>query len=186
MMRMCSLIVALLILAGCSTIQVKNNYNPKTDFSRLKTYGWLNDIDQPGENVRINNDQVKSAVRRAVEETLKAKGFVKTERDKADFLITWFGAIEQEIRKESINHFYAPYGYGTLYRDPYWNSQPNIANVTEFEKGTLIFDFLDPVGHKLIWRGTGSDRVVEGRSDSEANRNLKRAISEILAGFPPK
>ena len=185
MLRMCSLILILLIFAGCSTIQVKNNYNPKTDFSRLKTYSWLHDKDQPSENVRINNDLVKSTVRSSVEETLNTKGFVKTGRDKADFLITWFGAIEQKIKKESIDHFYAPYGYGTLYRDPYWNSQPNIASVTEFEKGTLVFDFLDPAAHTLLWRGSGSDEVIEGRPEAEVKRNLKEAVVKILAGFPP-
>ncbi len=99
MLRMILLSSFLLVLASCTTMQVKHSYNPKTDFSRLKTYSWLNDMDQPSENVRINNNLVKSAVRSGVEETLNAKGFVMTERDKADFLITWFGAIKQEIQE---------------------------------------------------------------------------------------
>lgn len=185
MLRMFFLSSLLFVLAGCSTIQVKTSYNPKTDFSSLKTYGWLQDMDQPSENVRINNKLIKNAVRSAVQETLDAKGFVMTERDKADFLITWFGAIEQEIRKENIDHFYAPYGYGTLYRDPYWNSQPAAMSTTKFEKGTLIFDFLDPATHTLLWRGAGSDEVVEGRPEDEITENVKRAVGKILAGFPP-
>ena len=132
MKRIILLCVMALALPGCSTLKVTSDFSPNTDFSGLKSYGWLHAIDQPSENVRVNNDFVRSAVREAVEETLDEKGFVKTDKDSADFLITWFGAIETKLKVENINHFYAPYGYGTLYRVPYWNSNPSIASTTDY------------------------------------------------------
>ena len=185
MKRITLLSVIVLVLSGCSTLKVTSDFNPNTDFTRLQTYGWLHSIDQPSENVRVNNDFVRSAVREAVEETLEEKGFVKTDRESADFVITWFGAIETKLKVENINHFYAPYGYGTLYRDPYWNSNPSVVNKTEYEEGSLVFDFLDPKKQTLIWRGAGRDKIVEGEPDELARKNLKAAVKSILADFPP-
>jgi hypothetical protein len=182
-------LLSLLVLSfvvGCSTIQVKSDFNPKTDFSRLKTYRWLNNQDKPSDDIRINNEFVINAVRAAVEKDLQGKGFTRVDNDQADFVIAWFGAIEQKIKSENINHFYAPYGYGTLYRDPYWNSQPTTINVGEYEQGSLIFDFLDPGSHTLLWRGIGSDKLKDDQSESQVTQNIKAAVTQVLAGFPPQ
>ena len=187
MLRFCLLSLLVLSFAvGCSTIQVKSEFNPKTDFSRLKTYRWLNNKDKPSDDIRINNEFVINAVRAAVEKDLQGKGFTKGDNAQADFVIAWFGAIEQKIKSESINHFYSPYGYGTLYRDPYLNSQPTTINVSEYEQGSLIFDFLDPRSHTLLWRGIGSDKLKDDQSESQVTQNLNAAVTKILAGFPPQ
>ncbi len=41
-------------------------------------------------------------------------GYVKDDNGSPDFLITWFGAIEKKVKKESIDHFYSTYGYGSV------------------------------------------------------------------------
>lgn len=178
--------VLMLFAASCSTLEVSSNFNPKTDFSRLKTYAWLNDVDHPSSNVRVNNELVRNSVREGIEEDLAAKGFIKSEqRDTADFLVTWFGAIEQKLKVENINNFYAPYGYGTLYRDPYWNSNPTVTKTKAYEEGSLIIDFLDPKHQALLWRGTGKDRIEAGQPPETVKRKLKESVRMILANFPP-
>lgn len=178
-------LLVLSFAAGCSTVQVKNEFNPKTDFSLLKTYSWLKSNENHGDDVRINNEFVIKTIRAAVEKDLKDKGFTHLENGQGDFVISWFGAIEQKINAESIKHFYAPYGYGALYRDPYWNSEPTKMNVSEYEQGTLIFDFLDPKNQALLWRGIGRDRLKEDQSESQVKYNINAAVTQILAGFPP-
>ncbi len=179
------LLLVLSFTAGCSTVQVKSDFNPKTDFSRLKTYQWLKSNDKPSDDVRINNEFVINTIRAAVEKDLQTKGFTRVDNGQADFVIAWFGAIEQKIKSENIDHFYRPYGYGTLYRDPYWNAQPTTVNVSEYEQGSLIFDFLDPGTHTLLWRGIGSDTLKENQSERQVIQNLNAAVTQILAGFPP-
>ncbi len=176
----------LITVIGCTSIQTNSDHNPKTDFSLLKTYGWLNEIDQLSDDVRVNNKLTRETVRTAIEESLQAKGFKKADGDQADFLIAWFGAIEKKIRTENIEHFYAPYGYGTLYRDPNWNPELNQKPVAEYEEGSLIIDFLDPDKHGLIWRGTGTGKIVEEQTQERAQKNLSQAVHKILEGFPPR
>lgn len=173
------------LFAGCSTVKVESDYNRNIDFSQLKTYAWLNEKDNPSDNVRMNNKLVIESVRASVEKTLNSKGYVKTDSDKADFVITWFGAIEQKIKAQNIDHFYSSYGYGTLYQNPYWNPQSEVINTQEYEEGSLIFDFLDPENNTLLWRGIGRDKVVEGRPDDVVRQNIDKAVRQILAGYPP-
>ncbi len=172
------------IVCGCSRVKVTNDYDSAVDFSTMKTYAWLQVVDSAGNDARINNSLVKDTVREAVEKVLKEKGYVKAETENVDFQISWLGAIDKKVTSDSINHFYRPYGYGALYRDPQWNKDPTLA-VREYEEGTLIIDFLDPENHSLIWRGEGSEKISEEKSHKEAKQVIHRVVSQILKQFPP-
>ena len=78
------LIVLFLIgfIVSCSgTYDVKQEYDPKTDFSNLKTFDWM----QAPEEAGLNSFVVQS-VKNAVNIELKAKGLMMTSNN-PDFLI---------------------------------------------------------------------------------------------------
>ncbi|HID69176.1 MAG TPA: DUF4136 domain-containing protein [Desulfobacterales bacterium] len=181
------LVGALLIFCGaCSTLSVSTDYNPAYDFTKLKTYAWLDSGKAPGSDARINNDLVKDRVQAAVERTLAARGYVKTSPASADFRVSWLGAIDKKLEMESIDHFYSPYGYGTLIRDPYWGASARRTVTTrEYEVGTLVIDILDPVEHKLIWRGTGKDRIGGTGDPEKITTGINEAVTAIMESFPP-
>lgn len=174
----------LVMTAGCASMTVDSHYNPAVDFSLYKSYSWLHDVDNPGDDVRINNPLVINSVRSAVDDELQSRGLEKTSREKADFLVVWFGAIEQVLKTENINHFYRQYGYGTLYQDPYWNSSPTVASRKEYEQGQLIIDIVDRRTNKLMWRGTAKNKIVPDQTEEGAKKNLKKAVKKILENFP--
>ena len=174
-----------LIVAGCAQLQTGSEIDKATDFTGLKTFSWLHDTEKPAEDVRLNDPEVRKTIRTAVEQSLASKGYEKVDRQQADFLVTWFGAIEKKIKKENIDHFYAPYGYGTLYRDPVLNSEP-ARTVAEYEKGSIIIDAVDARNQKVIWRGSGSGRLAEDQPEATALRNLNRSVTKIIAPFPAR
>lgn len=176
----------LIICGGCSTLNVSADYNPAYDFTKLKTYAWLDSDKAPGNDARVNNDLIKDRVQVAVERTLTTRGYVKTSPELADFNVSWLGAIDKKLQMESIDHFYSPYGYGALIRDPYWGaSAMKTVTTREFEVGTLIVDILDPAGHKLIWRGTGKDRIRGTGDPEKITRGINEAVTAIMESFPP-
>ena len=181
-----AIITSLLFLCfGCSTISVQTDYNPAFDFSGLKSYAWLESGQSPSEDTRINNDLVIDRVRAAVEQSLENKGFVKAEGERADFMVNWHGAIDKKIQVKTIDHFYSPYGYGPLSRDPFWGSSVRSSTAYEYEVGTLIIDILDPVAHKLLWRGSGQDRIREKKKPEEIGAGIREAVTAIMKDFPP-
>lgn len=177
---------ALLSLStGCSTISVTTDYNPNFNFTALKSYAWLDNGQIPSSDARINNDLVIDRVRKAVEQTLAARGYVKTEEGSADFMVSWLGAIDKKIQVQTIDHFYSPYGYGALHRDPYWGGMMRSTTAYEYEVGTLIIDILDPNQHKLIWRGTGQERISDKKNPEEVEKGINEAVAAIMKDFPP-
>ncbi len=181
------LISALLIICGaCSTLSVNTDYNPAYDFTKLKTYAWLDSGKAPGSDARINNDLVRDRVRAAVERILAARGYLKTSPAAADFRVSWLGGIEKKLQVNSIDHFYSSYGYGALARDPFRGGRAMHTMTTrEYEVGTLIIDILDPADHKLIWRGTGEDRIRGTGDPEKTTRGINDAVDAIMKTFPP-
>jgi Domain of unknown function (DUF4136) len=179
------LAVLIVICGACSTLNVNTDFNPTYDFTQLKTYAWLDTGQAPSSDARINNDLIVDRVRAAVEKTLAAKGYVKTESASADFMVSWLGAIDKKLQVESIDHFYSPYGYGALARDPSWGGGMRTTATREYEEGTLVVDILDPAQHKLMWRGTGKNRLGKKDDPEAVTQRINRAIAEILADFPP-
>lgn len=182
-----SIFLGLLVIAisACSTIKVKSDKSSQHNFSNLKSFAWLDGTNTPSEDVRINNKIVIDSVRTAVEKNLSTKGFSKTEVEKADFLITWFGAIEKKVKTQNIQHFYSTYGYGTLYHNAAKKGDAPGTEVTEYEEGSLIFDFFDPRDSSLLWRAVGRDKVGKGKTETEVRQNINRAVRHILRDFPP-
>ena len=177
--------VLLFFNSSCSTLSVQTDYNPAYDFSALKNYAWLDTTKAHGTDARINNDLVVDRVRKAVEQTLAARGYVKTDAASADFIVSWLGAIEKKLQVDTIDHFYSPYGYGSLYRDPFWGGSTRTTTAYEYEVGTLVIDILDPVQHKLIWRGTGEDRISGNKDPEKVSKGINEAVAAIMKDFPP-
>ncbi len=174
------------ICVSCSTFSVNTDYNPAYDFTNLKTYAWLDNDKAPGSDARINNDLVIDRVQTAVESNLAARGYVKTSSAAADFMVSWLGAIDKKLQMQSIDNFYRPYGYGALSRDPFrGGSAMRTTTSSEYEVGTLIIDILDPAGRKLIWRGTGKDRLRGSGNPEEITKRINEAVSAIMKDFPP-
>ena len=183
--------IAFFLLAfcsACSSIRVSADFNPAYDFTKLRTYAWLDDK-APSSDVRINNDLIIERVRSAVERNLEAKGYVKsTSGASVDFEVSWFGVINRKLQVSTIDHFYGPYGYGALGADPFRTGASvgmRTTTASEYEEGTLIVDILDPREHKLIWRGSGTERLEEKENPAAATQGINDAMDAILAGFPP-
>ena len=64
--------------------------------------------------------------------------------------------------------------YGHTYR-----ARP--AHVHWYKEGTLVIDIVDRRGRQLVWRGVG----VGAMRDMRPGNDLKAAVREVLARFPP-
>ncbi len=123
-----------------------------------------------------------------MERSLAAKGYVKSEGGSADFMVSWLGGIKSKLQVDTIDHFYSPYGYGALGRDPFMRpgmGSMRTSTVREYEVGTLIIDVLDHQQQKLIWRGTGTDRLGGSDDPKVITENINNAVDAILESFPP-
>ena len=173
-----SLFALVTLLAGCGTgISVQTDYDPETDFSKLRSFQWL---DSKGSELD-KYPLAKKRIQVSVDRNLSAKGFIPAVgTDKPDFYV-----VTMAGQKEKMNVTDWGYSYG-----PYWGAYGpygrNI-DVSYYTETTLMIDIVRNVEGKseLAWRGAGTGVVQSARSPEEAEENIQYAVDSILKDFPP-
>ena len=166
--------VLLLFLASCSSVRVYSDYDKQVDFTPYKTYAFhKNGIDK----AEIS-DLDKKRILHAIDETMSAKGFTKS--DNPDLLISFFTKEREEV---NVNQFNAGWGYGWG-----WGWNPFLwggnSMVTRHTEGSLYIDIIDAKKKELIWQGEGEGVLTKDRDKKEAL--IKEFVSKILEQYPPQ
>ncbi len=162
-----AVLIAALIIAGCSSITVNQDYNPAYDFSKLKTFGFLPITENAGID-QLNANRLKEAIAA----NLSAKGYIPSEQ--ADFGIALF--FSKKTKTEIQDYGYG-YGYG------YWGMRD--VQVSQYDEGTIVIDFIDISAKELVWRGMGTGVVGQTLTTEERTEKINNAVTQILAQFPP-
>jgi len=164
----------LLVLASCSSVRVYTDYDKQVDFSPYKTYAFhKNGIDKAE-----LSDLDKKRILRAIDETMSAKGFTKS--DNPDLLISFFTKEREEV---NVNQFNAGWGYGWGWGwNPFlWGGNTTVTRHTE---GSLYIDIIDAKKKELIWQGEGEGVLTKDRDKKEAL--IQEFVSKILEQYPPQ
>lgn len=156
------------LLAGCSGPDIHQDYDPKQDFSKFKTWAWAPTPPQAGgaTDPLAVSTLTQERIHRSVEAELARKGFSQVDADSADFWVQHYAVVEQQLVVEP--------GYDWGYDD-----------VSSYDKGTIIVDLVTPKTKRLVWRGTASDAVDPDLTPSEREERIQEAVREILDQFPP-
>jgi hypothetical protein len=163
-----------LVLLMCGLIaaqDVKSNYMPGTDFTKFKTYKWVNI-----EGTERPDQIVDQQIRQAVDAQLASKGMTKTDDEKADMYAAYQVSITQQ--KE-----WNAYGMGGGLR---WGGGMATATSSTIQIGTLGLDFYDPAPKQLIWRGQATKTLNPSKDPQKNQERLNKAVAKLLKDFPPK
>jgi hypothetical protein len=167
-------VLALAAAAGCSGISTTTDYDPATDFSKYRTWAWM---DSGPANEKID-PLTDGRIRTAVETQLIQQGYRKVEGN-PDFAVKYHAAVQQKIESRPTT---VSVGYGFRYGAVGLSS----SEVYTYNEGTLVLDFVDPKAKDLIWRGTAAGSVDPSRSPEERTARIQEAVAKILGRYPPK
>ena len=172
-----SVVVALGMLAiGASVALAQDvtvNYVPGTDFSKYKTYKWI-EVQGAEKPDQIINTQITQAIDKA----LAAGGLTKAPGDKADLYIAYQIAFskEQQWSTYNVGGPYAwRYGGGT-----------GTATSSTIAIGTVALDMFDPAAKELVWKGQASKTLSNEKDPAKRQKNIDKAMAKLLKDFPPK
>jgi len=168
-------LAALLFAAGCSGLSTTTDYDPATDFSKLKSWAWF-EAGPPNANVDTLTD---TRIRGAVEAELVGKGLRKVDSGTPDFAVKYHAAVQQKVEHRPTT---VSVGYGWRYGHVGVSS----SDVNVYSEGTLVVDFIHLQKKELLWRGTVSGAVEPQRSPQERTARIQEAVAKMLAQFPPK
>jgi hypothetical protein len=160
--------------AGMALAQDVNvNYVPGKDFSKYKTYKWV-DIQGAEKPDQIVDTQIKQAIDKA----LAGKGFTKATGDTADLFIGYQVAVNQERQWNT----YGTGGYGS------WRYGGGMGTTTSstIHVGTVALDIYDAVAKELVWKGQASKTLSGEKNPEKRQKNIDKAMAKLLKDFPPK
>jgi len=173
-------LVAGMLLMACSTVQVSQDYKLQTDFTQYQRFRWVEKPRDRTGDVRIDNPLLDARIRRAVQETLKTRGFAEAPAGKADFFVDYQLAVRSRLETDTYR---SGIGYGYW---PYWGWGGYETTVREYDEGILVIDFIDADSNELVWRGIGTRRLRQYANPQEVTREVNETVDKILAQFPPQ
>jgi len=149
---------------------VTTNSMPGADFSKYKTYKWVN-VEGSEQPDQILEQQIKQAV----DAQLASKGMTKTDDDKADLSVGTQVSITQQKQWNA-------YGGGGLR----WGGGMGTATSSTIQIGTLGLDFYDSAAKQLVWRGQATKTLNPSKDPQKNQERLNKAVAKLLKDFPPK
>jgi len=173
---------SLLALGAAVAQDVRYNFDKKTDFSKFKTYKWveIKDASKP-------NSLVDQQIKQAIDSQLATKGLTKTAGDNADLLIGYQAGIGQEKEFSSYN---SSWGYGPGWRGGGWYGGPSSSYTTGQTStiyiGQLAVDMYDSANKDLVWRGTVSKTIDPKAKPDKQEKNLNKALAKLFKKYPPE
>ena len=165
-------LAAVLALGAGSVLaqDIKTNYVPGTDFSKYKTYKWV-EI----EGAQKPDDIVDGQIKAAVDAALAGKGMTKVTGDTADMFVGYQIAINQERQWNA-------YGGGGLR----WGGGMGTATSSTINIGTLVLDMYDSAAKSLVWKGDATKTLNPSDNPEKNQERLNKAMAKLLKDFPPK
>ena len=164
-----ALAVALLILTAGSTAaqDVTHNSMPGTNFSTYHTYKW---VDIPG---GAHPNQIMDAeIKQAIDAQLSQKGLTKTDGEKADLLVGYQVAVDQQKQWNA-------YGMGRGF-----GGGMGTATSSNIDIGTLVLDMYDPSTKQLVWTGRATKTLDPSSNQEKNQKNLDKAMAKLLKHYP--
>jgi len=171
--------IALLVMwCGATSAQdIKFNYLQGTDFSKYKTYKW---VQVP--NAQYPNSIMDEQIKRAIDAQLVTKGLSKTE-DNPDLYVTYQVAINQEKQWNAYSSGGGAWGWGGW--GGWGGMQTTTATSSTITIGTLDCDIYDVASKKQIWRGEASKTLGSGKDPQKVEKNLNKAMAKLFKKYPP-
>jgi Domain of unknown function (DUF4136) len=168
-------LAALLLLAvNGFALKVSYDYDRAFDFSKLKTYQWIELKDN-----KVNS-LTDAKIKQAINEELAKKGFTRVPSDPNLYLTYQVGLQkEQQINTMTTGGWgWSPWyggGMGTM-----------TATSSTINIGTLVIEIINPVDKKLVYRSQGTDTINPSSDPDKNYSKIQKAVEKILKNFPPK
>ncbi len=169
----------MLALCAAGTLiaqDVRYDFDPGTDFSKYKTYRWVQHPDS------LKLDQLTlTQLGAAFDAELSKKGLQKSTGDSSDLVFVYQIATQEE---KTLTAFTSGWGAG-----PGWRYGGGMATTTAttstITNGAIALDMYDAASKKMIWRGVATKTIDPGAKPDKRRKNMAKAAEKMLKNYPP-
>lgn len=180
--RIVGLAAIMLVASGCSSSNIRADYDPSVDFGDYKTYNFYKDAGPENtEYQSFFSEYMIAAISREMED----RGYTKS--NNPDLLVN-FNAILRD--KTDVRTTPAPmmgmgyYGYRGGFYDPWMGyGYATETHVSQYTEGTFNIDLVDARRKKLVWEAVGVGRVSQKDLD-ELEERVNEGVPKFFATYP--
>jgi len=175
-------LMGLLLGTGAIAQDVRYNFDKDTDFSRFKTYKWV-ELKNGTKLDNLADEQIKDAV----DAQLSAKGLNKIDDDSANIFVGYQAAVGTE---KQFTSYSTDWGYGGgWYRGGWYGggmgSSTTHGSTSTIYNGQLSVDMYDTANKDLVWRGVVSKTLDPKAKPEKRQKNLTKALTKLFKNYPP-
>jgi hypothetical protein len=171
-----SSLLVIAILSCAPAIKAGYDYDTKEDFSRYKTFDYLTFPENTQMNIFVLK-RTKSLLTRE----LISKGLQQSS-EKPDLLIAIHTRVRSRVQVGNLGYAYAP-------QVVYWSSYGYFGSygwqVREYQKGTLVVDFVDAREKEMVWRGVAEGSLPDIPQTEKIEKIVNQAVKEMMKYYPP-
>jgi hypothetical protein len=174
--RVLSFVLLLFFASAAWAQKVDVDWNRNTDFSKFKTYAWI-ESKHPGKG--LWNQRIIDGV----DAKLAKAGLKKVDASaNPDLEVVYNAGVKEHTVVEGYDYYYHPWGwYGPR---PWFGPRPAYTDSYQEKEATLIVDLVDNSDKEMVWRGTARDTLADS---SERNvKTFNKAMDKMFKSFPPK
>ena len=175
------LLLTVLVSACSSTPTATMDFDPGFDFSGVRKIALL-PIDRAVSSTAVVSDMQVGRLNQSLTDELSRRGYdVAPNSTEADMLLTWHLVTQERTNIRTYNSMSARYS-------ACWHCAPmssDSVRVTQYTRGTLIVDLLDPARMQSVWRSILESRMRDMSDPLEAEEIRRTAVEAIFAEFPP-
>lgn len=172
--------LCLLNFSSCSSMNNPVTYHSGFDFSQVEKYSFYTSDSRFFDSQSLSHSQ-RNRIEIAIEKSLNAQGFVYSDIDSTDIIVTYHFVKRDAKDYQNYNKvvLFCPHCLkaNTWQQDNNdWSAYP----------GGLIIDLVDPKKHRSVWRSIYPlDYDVKDNS-KELNDKIKAAVDIMLTQYPDK
>ena len=171
--RMLILAIAVIVLAGCSSVPTKDiqseaDADPKANFSGYRSYAWagsaaiLNDPQGQWEPAAFDAD---AEIKYLIDREMRKRGMVE-DSVAPDLVVAFAAGVDMQALALKV--------------DP----ETGIYNVENVPQGGLLVVLVDSESGFVIWAGLATAEVQESPDVNTAKGRLKYAVTKLFRQLP--
>jgi hypothetical protein len=171
-------LVVLVVLVGSLPLlsqKVTVEYDKATDFSKFKTYGWV-------QGLGVANPAMNAYIINAVDYDLQAKGVIRVEPANADLLVTYHAAANTDM---DVGGLYMPGTYTGVPVPgyPMWYVPAQLSTSVRYvKKGSLVVEMADRQKQQVVWVAVAKGTVEQKQKDKLDQ--LDKAVGKMFDKYP--
>jgi hypothetical protein len=159
---------------------VSYNFDQKADFTKYKTYRWVQVKD--AEQI---DPLIAKQITAACEQQLAAKGLTKATGATADLSIAYQVAVAKEKQMQTWDTGMYGAGWGGRYYGGYYGGGSSTTTSSTIYIGSVALDMYDSATKDLVWRGIASKQVDTKAKPEKREKNLNKGFAKMLKNYPP-